>query len=77
MVIERKPPISQHILNVLGTPQATLYIYGKVTYKDAFGNEQYTNYRLIHGGAEAVRLKNKNGIPTGLLKPDTSGNDAT
>src|SRR5207245_7595708 len=48
MVIERKPPISQEILNVLGTSQATLYIYGKLTYKDAFGHYRNTDYRLIH-----------------------------
>jgi len=40
-------------VHFIGTTKATIYVYGKVTYGDVFGNEWYTDYRLIHGGSEA------------------------
>jgi hypothetical protein len=60
----------------LGTMELTLYAYGKVTYRDAFGNQRYTRYRLMHGGGEQIHLRDKNGIAVGLLKPDYEGNEA-
>ena len=71
---KRIPP---QLVHFIGTTKATIYVYGKVTYGDVFGNEWYTDYRLIHGGSEGVRLSNKDGVPTGNLKVDTDGNHAT
>jgi hypothetical protein len=65
-------------LPLLGTPGGTIYAYGEVRYKDAFGESRFTKYRLIYGGSEGVRkLKpDTEGIVTALLKPDTDGNEA-
>lgn len=62
----------------IGSAQATVYIYGKVVYKDAFGVERHTNYRLMHGGPEPTGFGTKElvGKATVLLRPDTKGNDA-
>lgn len=78
MMLTKVPtPIPEQLMPLFGTPQMTLYIYGRVTYKDAFGNSRYTNYRLMYGGKEsAAPLHEENGILTGLLRPDTEGNEA-
>lgn len=72
-----KYPIQPQYSQFVGTPMGTIYAYGTVTYKDTFGNKWHTDYRMMFGGAQGVILKNKNGIPTGPLKPDREGNDAT
>src|SRR5271157_3925341 len=70
--------IPPSLLPVLGTPEATIYVFGRTVYVDIFGKEWHTDYRLVHGGPEPVRLeKNKDGIMTAKLKPDTEGNEAT
>jgi hypothetical protein len=77
-VAPKKPPLPPQFLQILGTPKFTLYVYGEVRYKDIFGMERSTKYRLIHGGAEGVRsVRDKQGVETWLLKPDAEGNDAT
>jgi hypothetical protein len=74
----RKPPLPPQCLSVLGTPKFTLYVYGKVVYRDIFGKEQFTNYRLIYGGNDCVRSRpDENGGELWLLNPDSEGNEAT
>ena len=77
MPVVWKRSIPPTFLPVLGTPQATIYVFGRTTYLDIFGHEWYTDYRLIHGGPEPVRLENKDGVMVGKLRTDTSGNKAT
>jgi hypothetical protein len=63
---------------VLGTRASTVYIYGKILYKDAFGRTRYAKYRLIHGGSEPLPnpVVDDKGILTVGLKSDAEGNDA-
>jgi hypothetical protein len=77
MIAGPRQPIEDQIVQMVlhGDPRATLYQYGRVVYKDAFGIERHTSYRLIHGG-DGVHLKNVNGVPTAILKPDHGGNEA-
>jgi hypothetical protein len=74
----RDVPISGRSLSLLGTPLGTIYVYGEVRYRDAFGVERYTKYRFIYGGFEGVRKSKPDaeGVITALLKPDRDGNDA-
>jgi hypothetical protein len=77
-IAARKPPLPPQCLSALGTPKFTMYVYGKIVYRDIFGKEQFTNYRLIHGGNEGVRSsRDENGAERWLLKPDSEGNEAT
>jgi len=77
-VAARKPPLPPQQLAALGSPQFTLFVYGRILYKDTFGKDQFTNFRLIHGGNEGTRSRrDKNGVEQWLLKPDEEGNDAS
>jgi len=84
------PPDGEHIMArepgiqppapavTLGGPHRTVYVYGKVSYRDIFGKEQRTEYRLVFGGADGGRKKiNDDGQLIGLLQPDSEGNEAT
>ncbi len=77
MLFQWKPAIPAASLPILGSPKATLYIYGRITYTDAFEKNWETNFRLLHGGPEGIRLTLINGVQTGRLKPDAEGNTAT
>jgi uncharacterized protein (UPF0333 family) len=70
-------PIPAFLLPILGTPQATLYVYGEITYRDAFKDERLTNFRMIYGGPEPPSLVVKGGVNTARLKADSEGNTAT
>jgi hypothetical protein len=73
-----KPPLPPLNLAVLGRKEFTLYIYGEVRYRDIFGRDQFTRFRLIHGGAEGTRnVLGKDGSEQWLLKPDAEGNEAS
>jgi hypothetical protein len=74
----RGMPISGRSLSLLGTPLGTIFVYGEVRYKDAFGVQRFTKYRFMYGGTEGVRKSKPDaeGVVTALLKPDTDGNDA-
>jgi hypothetical protein len=62
----------------VGTPELTLYVYGKVTYDDIFGNHWYTNYRFIFGGPEGGQIsRNEDNSIHGVMGLDSEGNDAT
>ncbi len=67
--ITKYPPVSPEAVPLLGTPQGTIYVYGEVRYRDAFGNDRWTKYRLIWGGPEGVPL-------TSSLQADSEGNEA-
>jgi hypothetical protein len=73
-----KSPLPPQCLSALGTPKFTMYVYGKILYRDVFGNEQCTNYRLFHGGHEGVRsMRGENDSEHWLLNPDSEGNEAS
>jgi hypothetical protein len=58
-------------------PTRTVYVYGRITYKDAFGDDRYTEYRLTFGGREVGRKFNDtNGTLCGRLQEDKDGNNA-
>lgn len=74
-VSPKKPPLPPHYIPLLGTMKFTLYVYGEVYYTDAFGNDQWTKYRLIYGGSAGTRKVP--GKDEWLLSPDTQGNEAS
>jgi len=59
----------------LGTPASTIYIYGIVTYEDAFGGKRYMRFRLTWGGPDK-RSFIKDGESFGVLFPNPEGNEA-
>ena len=67
--IESHPPLPDIVASLLGTPEATLYVYGEISYRDVFGENRNTRYRLMYGGTEPVDEKH--------LKPDVDGNEFT
>jgi hypothetical protein len=75
-MIRQYRAFSREAMRIIGTPQLTLYIHGRITYRDAFENERYTDYRLMFGGIEPHRLRNDNGIGVAFLRADTEGNEA-
>lgn len=68
-IIHPKPIIKPCCIHEIGTPDATIYVYGAVTYQDVFGNEHFIKYRLMHGGSNQVR--------PGFLSPCEAGNEAS
>jgi len=63
---------------LLGTPQGTIYVYGRITYEDVFKNERYTNFRFLFGGPEpGVAYRDDGGKLRGAMRPDCIGNDST
>src|ERR1041385_1011185 len=58
----RKPPLAPQFLQILGTPQFTLYVYGEIRYRDAFKKDRFTRFRLIHGGTERTGKVRKDEI---------------
>jgi hypothetical protein len=77
MVTRHDPPIPEDMMSHVGTEKGTIFVYGKVIYKDAFGNNRFTNYRLTYGGSEPVHPRqNPLGFKVDLLKTDREGNEA-
>ena len=72
----KNPAVSAQFVPLLGTARGTIFIYGEVSYIDAFGHSRKTRYRLMHGGSEPAHTFTKDGILTALLKPDTEGNES-
>jgi len=63
---------------VVGTQEITVYVYGRITYEDAFKNERQSNYRFFFGGPSGGRVYHDgNGPLLGAMYPDSEGNDAT
>jgi hypothetical protein len=79
MVAPKKAPLDQFTTNMLGTATATYFVYGRVTYKDVFGRQWYTNYRLMYGGPrEQIDNRKADGKDqVWVLSPDVEGNEAT
>jgi hypothetical protein len=45
MISPEKPELTKEQMNLLGArPEYTMYIYGQVAYRDAFGKDRFTNY---------------------------------
>lgn len=63
---------------LIGTRLLSIYIYGEVTYEDAFGNERHTKFRFFYGGTEPTYTyrDSPDGPTYGAMRPDTEGNDA-
>jgi hypothetical protein len=76
MLARPDEPFPEQLMPKLGTPECTLFVYGKVVYRDAFGFQRYTRYRLMYGGLEPIHPRDKGGIKVSLLKPDLEGNEA-
>jgi hypothetical protein len=62
-----RPIFKSPYLDLVGTSQGTIYVYGEISYLDVFGERHVQRYRLMYGGSEPV-------VP-GALKPCASGND--
>jgi hypothetical protein len=75
-MVFQHPIISEGYMPILGTPDLTLYAYGEVHYRDAFGNQRFTKYRLMFGGGERQLLRDDGGLGTAFLRADTEGNEA-
>jgi hypothetical protein len=73
-VAPTKPPLPAQFLALLGTPKFTLYVYGEVHYRDAFGKNRWTKYRLTYGGTQGVRKAPDK--EEWFLQPDIEGNEA-
>jgi hypothetical protein len=77
MISPEKPALTKEQINLLGTkPELTMYVYGKITYRDAFGENRYTNYCLMFGGAHGGRKTVVKDELCGMLQPNVEGNDA-
>ena len=68
MAIPKEPAVPAAAVSLLGTQHGTIYVYGEVRYRDIFGTERFTKYRLMYGGAEGER--------SGKMKPCDEGNEA-
>lgn len=63
-------PLTAQEISDLRAGKAAIYVYGEIRYKDAFGKERFTKYRLMHHvGQGAI------GVSTGLTFAD-EGNEA-
>jgi hypothetical protein len=61
-------PFTDAQRNAIRSGLSVLYVYGEIRYRDAFGKERWTKYRLVYGPAV--------GITGDFLGPDEAGNDA-
>lgn len=59
----------------IGNLQKTVFVYGIVTYEDAFRQERYTRFCLVYGGIDSGRKTVKDGQIWGLLQSHSEGND--
>lgn len=66
-VVEPFPLDSEHVSAILSGTSA-LWFYGRLTYVDAFGGSQHTNFRQFCRGKEWLR---------GAFTVDSEGNDST
>lgn len=64
-----RPIVKLPFLDQIGTPEATIYVYGGINYKDVFGEQQFVRYRLMYGGPHKPSLGN--------LSPCAEGNEAS
>ena len=76
MFIRKSPPIAHEYVKELGTHTGTIYVYGEIRYRDAFGSDRWTKYRLMFGGPEGHPGIEGRGVD-GNMSPCQEGNDAT
>jgi hypothetical protein len=70
-----KQPLSPQICSILGKPECTVYVWGRVIYEDVFGREWSTHYRFFWGGRDGGRTKkDSRGVLLGLMQVDSEGN---
>lgn len=69
----RPPP---EMLVKLLDGRAVVFVYGFITYDDAFGVQHHTNYRLFCGGGHPNWLTEKDGERVGQMAPADEGNEA-
>ena len=62
--------LPQTVKDEIKTGKRGLYVFGDVTYEDAFGKERLTTFRLLYGGGEMIH-------PAGNLATCEEGNEAT
>lgn len=55
---------------------ATLFVYGEVTYKDAFGEDRWYRYRLFCEGGDQSLFVKRNGRTVATLVAAADGNNA-
>jgi hypothetical protein len=48
-------PFAEEEMRGLASGEYVIYVYGRVRYVDAFGNQQFTKYRFMTGGPAGVR----------------------
>jgi hypothetical protein len=78
IMVSRKVPREKANETFLQTRYQILYVYGEITYKDAFGHDRYTKFRLIFGGPAGTRRKiDQDGVEMGFLSMDSEGNEAS
>jgi hypothetical protein len=58
--------------DMLKAETAAIYAVGEIKYKDTYGNERFTNYRLMSGGSFAIST----GIAPGKFGIAPGGNDS-
>ncbi|MGC1493268.1 MAG: hypothetical protein WA798_18025 [Candidatus Acidiferrum sp.] len=61
-------PITPQQVSVITGQGSAIYLFGKIVYRDAFGDEHFTNFRLECMGENFLR---------GRFAPSESGNEAT
>jgi hypothetical protein len=64
----KEPPVPAEHIHLLGTAEGTIYVYGGITYRDAFDRRRTTKFRLMYGGQEPPRDTR--------LSHDTEGNES-
>jgi hypothetical protein len=77
IMVSRRIPKAVADDTFLQTRYKILYVFGEITYKDAFGQSRFTNFRLIFGGPVGCRRKvDQEGVLMGFLSMDSEGNEA-
>lgn len=68
--VRTKRPLTPDERSLLGGPEKTIYVYGEIRYKDVFGIERLTKYRLLYGGPGRIR-------EDGGMQHDIEGHEVT
>jgi hypothetical protein len=53
-----------------------IYVFGEITYEDAFGIKRYSKFNYFCGGPEMSIIQTAGGTRRGVMKPYTEGNEA-
>jgi hypothetical protein len=75
-MVWKHPIIDEDDMPILGTPELTIFIFGEIVYRDAFGYPRFTRFRLLYGGVERANRWDENGVAVTFLRADTEGNEA-